>query len=214
MSTRQSMSLVLAAATMLMNAPMAGAQGTQGVQLSANGYMQNVYVTVLGGWAPSGSQLYFFPDAFDPVTGAFAPNKKVAIGPQLQRAGNSAFVAAANSTDLGTFNPGSQLVFGVLLPDNTWRYTGIGGTQGAVALRNNVNNRYTQNQVGVAGATSQIYGWDLNSYQTHDYNDLMFDVSVVSQAVVTPEPASMSLIALGLVGVGGIVRRRRKRAEQ
>ena len=47
----------------------------------SGGWKREVSVTVLGGYAATGSQLYYFPSPFDPLTGVFAPHSRVAVGP-------------------------------------------------------------------------------------------------------------------------------------
>jgi hypothetical protein len=67
------------------------------VNVSEGGWKREVSVSVLGGYAGAGSQLYWFPDPFDPVSGLFSPRSRVPIGPASAGTGNRLWVAETNS---------------------------------------------------------------------------------------------------------------------
>jgi hypothetical protein len=184
------------------------------VTAAQNGYRKQISISVLGGYAATGSQLYFFPDPFDPVTGLFAPNRKVAIGPSAFGSGKSLWKAESNSTLLGTFMPGQQLVFGLWLPNDTWLFSAALNAQ-AVGLQQLSDIRpraLIANQPALFDPNLEqaYYGFGVNAGANGvDYNDFVFRTT---QSTVTPEPATMTLFGLGLAALGGVRARRRRKA--
>lgn len=184
------------------------------VTTASGAWKREISVTVLGGYASAGSQLYYFPSPFDPLTGIFSPNHKVAIGPAAIGSGKTVWKAPINSTTLGTFSPGQQLVFGLWLPDNTWLFSAAVDARslGLKALSAVRPPTLVANQPAplVEGTQYDYYGWGAKpGVNGVDYDDFVFRVN---QATVTPEPATMSLLGLGLAAMGGIRARRRRSA--
>jgi len=182
------------------------------VKVGQEGWKRQVSVSVLGGYALTGARLYWFPDPFDPITGLFAPNRRVAIGPEGVGNGRKLWRAEANSTTLGNFAPGLELVFGLWLPNNTWLYSGVGPlAAGRFAGLPSAHPKalLTNNPSPVlAGTDYSYYGWAVaQGGNAVDYNDFVFRTTEVS---VTPEPATLSLLGIGLVGMGGLRSRRRR----
>ncbi len=185
------------------------------VAVTANGgaWKRRISVSVLGGYSTSGTQLYYFPSPFDPLTGLFAPNRRIPIGPTAVGNGRSLWRAPTNSTTIGNFSPGQQLVFGLWLPGNKWLYSGAVNSQ-AVGLKQvttvipkslMINNPSPV----IAGTDYNYYGWAAYGKGSNpDYNEFVF---ATTQASVTPEPVTISMLGMGLFGIGGLgIRRRRK----
>ena len=183
-----------------------------------NGYKTKVWITILGGAASYGSQLYFFPSPFDPVSGLFSPQAASAqpVGPGKPTAGNP-WKAKPNQTYLGLFDPGQELVLGLLVNGSQWYYSGA-GTRNAggrtMVYHFGSSPVFLDNRITMLTGTNKgddVYGWeDVNgNYPSsdRDFNDMVFSVQ---QSAATPEPASMMLIGTGLAGIAGVVRRRRK----
>lgn len=108
----------------------------------------------------------------------------------------------------GTFSAGQEVVFRLYVQTtgNNW-FSGpaSGNSDGVVHFATQAFNDVT------AHATySTLAGFeDLNGGGDRDYNDVMFEVSGVT---ATPEPATVSLLATGLLGMAGVAYRRRKAA--
>ena len=65
---------------------------------------------------------------------------------------------------------------------------------------------------GAAYAPGKAYSFVSGAYLEHPQYDLTFRTyATVAQPVTTPEPASITLLATGLIGIAGAVRRRARR---
>ncbi|MFN8666022.1 MAG: PEP-CTERM sorting domain-containing protein [Gemmatimonadaceae bacterium] len=192
----------------------AGPPKSTTVKVTGGQGRQVVSVSVLGALrAVNGTQLYYFPDPFDPLTGLFSPNRKVAIGPAASLPARGQWVAGQNSTVIGTFLPGQTLVFGLQLPGNVWYYSGsvnvpsATGLSGATGPLPPIFNTSWVNGI-VSGPGAAVYNWHTIQGNRSPVEGLQF---VTTQAIATPEPATLSLLGLGLAGLGGVgLRRRRK----
>jgi hypothetical protein len=183
------------------------------------GQTMNVWVSVLGGNSIVVDQLYFFANGIG--------NPGVALGPAGP--GTNPWFAAPNSTNIGQFQAGSELIFGVHWTfteksghvQTGWVYSGdpTRNVDGHTKMNNWQNgpvpedNGTTMFPGSVVGSGTTIYGFEddigMNRSQTFgDFNDLVFTVT----ASATPEPASMVLFASGLIGVAGVAARRRRKA--
>lgn len=195
-----------------------------GVPTVSGGSQAKVFVTILGGSALYGNQLYFLgsPDdpnnpAGTPIGGGFAINPGSVFG-----GANPWSVGTLVRVQLpGLFNIGQSLSFAIDPTTSaggvpTYRfYSGTDGTtsQGMLFAFGQGAIVYQDNRYSAIGNTPQLkgvtYGFgDINPLGDLDFNDMVFMV----EAEIVPEPLTMTLVATGLAGIGAMRRRKNKQA--
>lgn len=102
---------------------------------------------------------------------------------------------AGSSRSLGTFVAGTELIFRIHVLDTNGTYF-----SGANTL-NSDNTAHAIVDFGF-GANQTLVGFeDLDGGGDRDYNDLQVSFTNTSSAIVQPEPATLALMASGLVGL-------------
>lgn len=169
----------------------------------STGSMSQVFVTVLGGSAYNSLQLFYTVGG---VPMALTPAKP--LGATNWTAGNTTVQLD------GMFSAGSELQLGVLV--NGTQMINSGAAGGTNAFREfgageevYFDDRQTVMATGTGTSRSKVYGFDDKVLTgDRDYNDLVFRVDAVT---VAPEPATLLLVGGGLLGLGGVTMRRRRR---
>jgi hypothetical protein len=111
-----------------------------------------------------------------------------------------------------SFAVGEEVIFKLFVKSTGETFYTGAGSRNPDGVAHFATQAYTD---VTANATYGVLGGfeDLNGGGDRDYNDLMFEFSNVTTTppvTSTPEPASMTLMATGIAGLGGFVRRRRR----
>ena len=169
----------------------------------STGYMSQVFISVLGGDAYNSLQLFYTVGG---VPMALTPAKPL---------GETSWNPGTNQVQLdGLYAAGSELQLGVLVNGTQMVQSGsAGGTnafrefgEGEIVYH---DDRSTVLATGTGSSTSAVYGFDDKvATGDRDYNDLVFRVDAVT---VTPEPGTLLLLGSGLLALGGVTMRRRRR---
>ena len=109
---------------------------------------------------------------------------------------NALFRGTGIAVSSATFVPSGSYGFYLKSPEGTYLSTGVGDTRSHFAVFQLAGNDHYM-----------IGAEDMWSWADRDFNDLAYDIKVNA----VPEPATMVLMGIGLVGIGAVVRRRRAR---
>lgn len=152
-------------------------------------------------WTPNGSSI--LSDGTAPVGVPFT-GMATDFFPSGQSSNSSWFRTAIFTGMINVTNP-TAYSFSLGSDDDSWLFIDgvLAGDNGGVKANNPTT--FSTGMLGSGSHTVQIFFADRNTVQSGITFDPQFRVSTV------PEPSSLSLLATGLVGVVGAVRRRSKK---
>lgn len=170
-----------------------------------------VTVTFLYSQAAQNNELYFFASVGGSSTLLLTIPGTDPLAPVI-----------GDGTLSATFNvvPNDEVIFGICsgyggnLCDNLVWYNGPGARNSDGEIHVAILTAATWNGLADSPANATpgytVFGFEdrILAQSDMDYNDLVFEVTGVS--TVVPEPATMGLVAIGLIGLAGASSRRRR----